>query len=153
MKFTPLILVVVLLAGCTTHKDDARLQGTWALNLNATALVTSNLPPRVVWVTYSQGGEVVLNDEAQYGNRNVSFHYQVVEAGSNYIVIRTTAPVDKRRDIHIRFVNADRGYWIDTRPLGFGIQERFDKPQPQPLPHDLEGMGGLIPPSLIQLDR
>jgi hypothetical protein len=107
--------------GCATHRDDAKLQGTWSLSRNATAAVNSNLPPRVVWATYSHGAEVVENDEAQYGYWAVSYHYHVVEHGSNYIVIRTTAPVDKGRDIHIRFVDAGKGYWIDTGPLGFGI--------------------------------
>jgi hypothetical protein len=149
MKFTALLFIVALLDGCATHRDDARLQGTWFLNRSATATISSNLTPRVVWVTYSHGAEVVQNDEAQYGNWNVSFHYHVVEHGSNYVVIRTTAPVDKGQDIHIRFVDADKGYWIDSGPLGFGIQERFDKPTPKPVP---PGMGGLIPPRPIPLD-
>jgi hypothetical protein len=149
MKFAPLLFVAALLAGCVTHRDDARLQGTWVLNCSATAAASSNLPPHKVFVTYSHGAEVVKCGEAQYGNWNVAFHYHVVERGSNYIVIRTTAPVDKKRPIHIRFVDEDCGYWIDAGPLGYGIQERFDKLQTKPLP---PGMGGAIVPSPIQLD-
>jgi hypothetical protein len=139
-------------AGCVTHRDDVRLQGTWSLNRSATAAVSSNVPARVVWVTYSHGAEVVVGDEAQYGYLDVSFHYHVVEQGSNFIVIRTTAPTDKGRDIRIRFVDADMGYWIDTGSMGYGIQERFDKHQPKsskPLP---PGMDGVIPPPVIPLD-
>jgi hypothetical protein len=148
-----LCLALVLsgaLAGCVTHKDDARLQGTWILNRSATVAAASNLPPRVVWVTYSHGAEFVQNDEAQYGGRHVSFHYHVVERGSNYIVIRTTAPMDKGRDFWIHFVDADKGYWINTGPLGF---ERFDKLQPKPSKPLPPGMGGIIPPPVIPLDR
>jgi hypothetical protein len=152
MRFTALLFVAALLVGCATHRDDARLQGEWFLNRGATAAASSNLPPRVVWVTYSHGAEFVKDDEAQYGDWNVSFHYHVVEHGSNYIVIRTTAPVDKGRDIRIRFVDADRGYWINTGPLGFGIQERFDKFQPKPSKPLSPGMGGIIPPPVIPLD-
>jgi hypothetical protein len=147
------LVLSVALVGCATHKDDARLQGTWTLNRSATAAVTSNLPPRVVWVTYSHGAEFVQNDETQYGDWHVSFHYRVVEHGSNYIIIRTTAPVDKGRRFRIRFVDADKGYWIDTGPLGFGIQERFDKLQQEPSKPLPPGMGGIIPPPVIPLDR
>jgi hypothetical protein len=148
-----LCLTLVLSAGlfgCATHRDDTRLQGTWVLNRSATAAATSNAPPSGMSVTYSHGAEIVGGDIAQYGYYRVSFHYHVVEQSSNYIVICTTAPVDKGRDMHIRFVDANSGYWIDTGPLGFGIQERFDKIQPKPLP---EGMGGLIlsPPMPLDL--
>jgi hypothetical protein len=154
MKFGALLGVVALIAGCAMHKDDARLQGTWCLNRAATMAVSSNAPPHVVWVTYDQGAEVVLGDEAQYRSWNVAFHYRVVESGSNYVVIRTSVPWEKRRDIHIRFVDADSGYWIDAGPLGFGIQERFDKPQPEPDAKPVPpGMGGAIAPPPIQLDR
>jgi hypothetical protein len=155
-KFTPLLFVVAVLAGCATHRDDARLQGTWRLNRDATMAVSSNEPPHWVLVTYEHGAEVVLGDEAQYGNGNwkVAFHYHVVERGSNYVVIRNTVPWEKRRDIHIRFVDADSGYWIDAGPLGFGVQERFDKEVPNPDAKLLPpGMGGAIVPPPVQLDR
>jgi hypothetical protein len=34
--------------------------------------------------------------------------------------------MEEGRDIRIRFVDNNFGYWIDTGPLGFGNQERFD---------------------------
>lgn len=114
-------------------------------------------------MVYSHGVETV--------NQRVLFHYRVVEHGSNYVVIRSArqidtnllslfsehgsiavrcaAPIDKGRDIRIRFVNGDTMYWIDTGPLGFGIQERFDKLQPEPLP---PGWGGVLVPPPIPLD-
>ncbi|HXA45886.1 MAG TPA: hypothetical protein VNZ25_10295 [Candidatus Angelobacter sp.] len=149
IKFTPLLFVGALLAGCATHRDDARLQGTWFLNQNATVPATSNIRPRTAWVTYRHGAEFVVNANGQYGHPNVSFHYYVVEHGSNYVVIRTTAPLDKGRDIHIRFLDANKSYWIDSGPWGYGIQERFDQLQPKSLP---PGMGGVIPPEPIPLD-
>ncbi len=159
----PLYLALVLggvwFSGCATRRDDARLQGTWVLNRYATAAATSNAPPETIErfkhmpenmvVNYSHGAEIVWGGKAWYGYQAVSFHYRVVEHGSNYVVIRTTAPVDKGRNIRIRFENGDIMYWIDTTPLELGIQERFDKLQPKPLP---PGMGGLIAPPPIPLD-
>jgi hypothetical protein len=150
MRLTVFLLVAALLAGCATHRDDARLQGTWTLNRYAAA-APSNALPRVIYVNYSHGAEIVQS-ETQYGYRAFSFHYHVVEQGSNYIVIHTTAFVDKGRDIRIRFVDADKGYWINTWPLGFEIQERFDKLQSKPTQPLPPGMGGVIPPPVIRLD-
>ncbi len=180
MRFAALLFVVALLAGCVTHRDDARLQGTWILNRYASAAATfhqdplwTNAPPKTVErfrdmtgnmaVTYSHGVETV--------NRAVSFHYRVVEQGSNYVVIRSAkqidtnllfqifkhdhaalravAPIDKGQNIRIRFVNEDTMYWIDTGPLGSGIQERFDKLKPEPVS---PGRGGLLVLPPIPLD-
>ena len=168
MRFTALLFVATLLVGCATSRDDVRLQGTWFLNPFATATETfhqdplwTNAPPAVVErfrnmprsvvVTYAHGAEIVRGDEAQYGYYDVVFHYYVVERGSNYVIIRTTAPVDKGRDIRIRFINEGIMYWIDDGPLGFGIPERFDKllrETSKPLPL---GWGGMIPSPEVPL--
>lgn len=148
MRFILLLFLFALLTGCATRRDDARLQGAWVVNREATAAVSSNVPP-AQWVTYSHGKEMVEGDQAQYGHWNVSFHYHVVERGSNYVVLRTTAPADKKRKIHIRFVDADSGYWTDYGPLGYGVQEKFERFRPKPLP---AGSGGVIVPPPIPLD-
>ncbi len=56
-----------------------------------------------------------------------SFRYRVVERGSDCLVMRTDTLMDKDRDIRVRFVDGGSGYWVDTGPLGFGLQERFDR--------------------------
>jgi hypothetical protein len=128
-------LAFVLLAGCATH-DDARLQGTWHSNRDATVAAFqrdprwTNAPPEKVQrfedmfgqltITYSNG--VATSD---YHDEDASFHYKVVKRGSDYDIIRYDASVYQGRDIKIRFVDEDNGYWIDT--LLFGIEERFDK--------------------------
>lgn len=55
--------------------------------------------------------------------------YRVVEKGRDYVILRCDDPMDKGRDIRIRFVDGNKGYWIDTGPLGFGLKEKFDKVQ------------------------
>ena len=137
MRFTPFVLALALLAGCA--HDDPRLQGTWRSNRDATVAAAfqrdprwTNAPPEKVerfrdmfghmTITYTKG--TMTSD---YRGEVSSFPYRVVESGSNFVVIRSDAPLDKDRDIRIRFVDGDSGYWIDTGPLGFGLEERFDR--------------------------
>lgn len=132
-----LILVLVLVAGCT--RDEARLQGTWRSNRDATVAAAFQRDPR--WtnatpekierfrslfghmtVTYSKG--TMTSD---YRGEVGSFSYRVLEHGSNFVVIRSDAPLERDRDIRIRFVEGDSAYWIETGPLGNGNEERFDR--------------------------
>jgi hypothetical protein len=126
-----------MVAGCT--RDDARLQGTWRSNRDVTVAAAFQRDPR--WtnaapekverfrdmfghmtVTYSEG--TITTD---YRGEVGSFPYRVLESDSNFVVIHSDAPLDKGRDIRIRFVDGDNGYWIDSGPLGNGLEERFDK--------------------------
>jgi len=126
-----------MVAGCT--RDDARLQGTWRSNREATVAAAFEHDPR--WtnatpekverfrelfghmiITYSEGTML-----ANYRGEISSFSYRVLERGSNYVVIHSDALGDAERDIRIRFVDGDTGYWIDASPLGNGIRERFDR--------------------------
>lgn len=137
MRFTPFIFLLALAAGCT--RDDPRLQGTWRSNRDATVSVAfqrdprwTNAPPERVarfkdmfghmTITYTKG--TMMSD---YRGEVGSFAYRVLEKGSNYVVIRSDAPLEKDRDIRIRFVDGDGAYWIDTGPLGNGLEERFDR--------------------------
>jgi hypothetical protein len=80
----------------------------------------------MITVTYSNRvGTAHFHDDIY------SFRYRVVRRGADYIVIRDDAPMDMERDIKIRFVDGDRGFWIDTGPLGFGLEERFDRVEPK----------------------
>jgi hypothetical protein len=132
-----LMLLLVLTAGCT--RQDARLEGTWHSNRDATVAAAFQRDPRwtnapaekvelfrglfgQMTITYSKGS--VRTDCLGVV---ASFSYRVLESGSNFVVIHSDAPLDKGRDIHIRFVDGDSGFWIDTGPLGGGIEERFNK--------------------------
>jgi hypothetical protein len=137
MRFTLFVFVLALVAGCS--RDDARLQGTWHSNRDATVAAAFQRDPR--WtnaapekverfrdvfghmtITYAKG--TMTSD---YRGEVGSFPYRVLESGSNFVVIRSDAPLDKDRDIRIRFVDGDSAYWIDTGPLGNGNEERFDR--------------------------
>lgn len=70
-------------------------------------------------VTYSNGMAT-----SSFSGVTGSFRYRVVKRGGDFVIIRYDAPIDKGRDIRIRFVDGDKGYWIHS-PLG--VDERFDK--------------------------
>jgi hypothetical protein len=126
----------VLTAGCTR---EIRLEGTWHSNRDATVAAAFQRDPR--WTNAPT--EKVERFKDLFGHMTItyskgtattdclgvvgSFSYRVLESGSNFVVIHSDAPLDKDRDVHIRFVDGDRGFWIDTGPLGEGLEERFDK--------------------------
>jgi len=137
MRFSLLILSVWLVAGCS--KDDARLQGTWRSNREATVAAAFERDPRwtnatpekverfrdmfgQMTLTYAKG--VVTSS---YRSEVGSFRYRVVERGTNFVVIRTDGGLDEGRNIKMRFVDGDKAYWIDSGPLSEGLQERFDR--------------------------
>ncbi len=139
MKHLLFVFIVGLLIGCATDRDDPRLQGTWQSNRDATVAAAFQRDPR--WtnatpehvarfrdvfghmtITYSNRVET-----SNYRGEVQSFRYRVVGQGPDYVVIRSGAPMEEGRDIRIRFVDNNSGYWIDTGPLGFGNQERFDR--------------------------
>jgi hypothetical protein len=141
IHFIRLLLAVVAFTGCA--HDDARLHGTWRSNRDATVAAAfkrdprwTNAPPEKVerfrdmfghmTVTYSNNTGWV-----QYKNETYSFKYRIVRRGADYVVMRDDTELDKGRDIRMRFDNAGASYWIDTGPLGRGLEERFDKLQAQ----------------------
>ncbi len=139
MRFATFLVFLAVLAGCA--RDDARLHGTWRSNGDATVAAAfkrdprwTNAPPERVerfrdmfghmTVAYSNClGTAHLRDETY------TFRYRVVRRGPDYLIMRDDAPMDRGRDIRIRFEDGDASYWIDTGPLGFGLEERFDKIQ------------------------
>jgi len=153
MRFPPLIFVLALFAGCA--RDDVRLQGTWHSDREATVTAAfqrdpwwKNVPPHRLalfrdmfghlTITYSKGIMYVYlpvtlkNGTIQADNRSQvrSQPYRVVKKGPDYVVIRCDDIMDKGRDIRIRFVDGNAGYWIDMGPLGHGLEEKFDRINP-----------------------
>lgn len=137
MKLSPLIFVLGFLAGCAT--DDTRLHGTWRSNREATVTAAfqrdprwTNAPPEKVERFRDMFGHMTLTYSngmvtSSFHGKVDSFSYRVVERGSDFLVMRTDTLMDKDRDIRVRFVDGGSGYWVDTGPLGFGLQERFDR--------------------------
>jgi len=134
------IVPLVMLVGCSSGMKDARLHGTWRSNRDATVAAAFERDPR--WtnaspekverfsdmfghmtVTYSNGTLTTL-----YKGEESTLRYRVVASGDDYLVIRTEGSImEDDRDIRIRFFDQDTAYWIDTGPLGFGLEERFDR--------------------------
>lgn len=134
MRFIPLILVLVLVAGCAS--DDSRLQGTWRSNRKATVAVAFQrdarwqkaTPEQVqgfrdlfghMTVTYSNRVSTII-----FKNETNACHYRVIERGANYVVIRTDSPLQPKQEARLQFIEGDAAYWIHSP---FGLDERFDK--------------------------
>jgi len=139
MRFTLSILVLALFVGCA--RDDARLHGTWRSDRDATVAAAfqrdprwTNAAPEKVARFRDMFGHMTITcsngmQTADYRGTVEAFRYRVVNRGADYVVIHSDATMDKGRDIRIRFVDGDTGYWIDTGPFGFGLEERFDRVQ------------------------
>ncbi len=136
MRFAVLLFITALFTGCATHKDDARLLGTWRCNPDASIAAMfqlhpswTNSPPERVQVyrhifstiyTYSSHGVGTW----QYEGKTYPFDYQVVKRGADYVIIRRA---DYVHDIRIRFVDGNTGCWVDAGPLGYRLSERCDR--------------------------
>jgi hypothetical protein len=139
MRSVSFILVLVVFVGCA--RDDARLHGTWRSNRDATVAAAfkrdprwTNAPPQKVERFRDMFGHMTVTysnrvGTAHFHDKTYSFRYRVVRQGPDYAVMRDDAPMDMGRDIRIRFEDGNASYWIDTGPLGFGLEERFDKIQ------------------------
>jgi hypothetical protein len=141
MRCLPIMMLVLVLLGCATNrKYDPRLSGTWHSDRDATVAAAFERDPR--WttapaerienfkdlfghmtVTFTEG-----TARADYKGQQTSFDYEIVERGKDYVVIRTKGnATEDGRTIRIRFVDKGLGYWIDTGPVGEGLEEKFDK--------------------------
>jgi thiol-disulfide isomerase/thioredoxin len=60
----------------------------------------------------------------QVGTVDQTFHYRVVERGTNYVVIRNDDPLGNGRDIRINFVDGSKGFGIPSRS---GYEVRYDR--------------------------
>jgi hypothetical protein len=147
MKIIMLFLIGVFLAGCATNKDDSRLQGAWNCNVDATVAVIiqqkpdwTNAPPSQskmlnemfhdLSITYSNGmARVYISNSV-----GDSFHYRVVDRGTNYVVLRREKQPPLEPDARIRFMDGATNYWTEVilgrtpaEQLGYWPPMRFDK--------------------------
>jgi hypothetical protein len=71
-------------------------------------------------MTYSNGlATVVFRGKAEG-----AFHYRVVACGSDFVALRTDAPLLKGKDIRLHFVDEGKAYWVNA---AVNLDERFDK--------------------------
>ena len=140
MKTLLTLLLFLVATGCaTTH--DPRLNGSWQSNREATGAEALRQDPR--WKDaspekFEQFGNVFGHVILTYANSHVTmrykddigtFHYNVVERGDDYVVIRTDGVLSGDREYRIEFEEDLSSYWIDS---GWGIPERFDKLEIEP---------------------
>jgi thiol-disulfide isomerase/thioredoxin len=116
--------------------DDTRLHGTWRQNRDETVALAfqgnpswMNKPPEQMDRFKNLFGHttiIFLNglETVQVGAVDETFHYRVVDRGTNFVTIRTDDPTEKGRDIRIHFVNGGRGFGI---PNPYRYEVRFDK--------------------------
>ena len=116
--------------------DDARLHGTWHQNRDATVAMAfqqnpiwTNKPPEEIERFKNLFGRttvIYLNGlmTIQAGTVDQTFHYRVVERGTNHVVIRTDNPMEKGRDVRIHFADDGKGFGI---PNSSGYEVRFDR--------------------------
>ena len=138
---TAVLLGVAAFVGCA--RDDSRLHGTWRSNREATVAAAfkrdprwTNAPPDRVERFKEMFGQMTVTyshntAQVQFKKEAYSFKYRIVSRGAGYVVMRDDTQLDKDRDIRIRFENGGATYWIDTGPLGNGLEERFDRLQAQ----------------------
>lgn len=135
MNILPLLLIAAIATGCTSTYD-ARLNGTWKSNREATIAEVFRRDPR--WQETSPEkaeaykdiyGHMVLT----YTDNVVSmqnqwdsgtFEYRVVDRGEDYVIIRTKGGFADDLDCRIDFDDDLSGYWIDS---GWPTPEKFDK--------------------------
>ncbi len=120
----------------SNFSDDTRLHGTWHQNRDATVAAAfqqnpswTNKPPEQIERFKNLFGHstvIFLNGlmTIQVGVVDQTFHYRVVERGTNYVIIRNDDPMEKGRDIRIHFMDEGRGFWI---PNSSGHEAQFDR--------------------------
>lgn len=137
-QWVPLIssgLALLIFTSCST-RDDARLNGTWVSNREASLAasmernprLTNASPARIIElgslfghqsVTYSNG----VGISHLYGV-DETYHYRVIEKGRDYVVLRASETPGESHEIRLRFEKEAKSYWVRTQ---YGPSERFDK--------------------------
>jgi hypothetical protein len=143
MRYSPIMVLTLLLAGCaTSEKYDARLNGAWRSNQEETVAAAfqrdprwTNAPPEKVQKFRDIFGHMIVSyhmNEVRCKDREKewSLRYRIVDRGENYVVIRTQGGgIADQNNIRIRFVDHGAGYWTDSgKLLGTDTpEEKFDK--------------------------
>ncbi len=74
-------------------------------------------------LTYSNG-VVTTRFQGEEG----TLRYTVPDQGEDYVVIRVHGGIQDGKEIRIRFVDDDKGYWVTTQTImGGELHEKFDK--------------------------
>jgi thiol-disulfide isomerase/thioredoxin len=121
----------------TNSSDDARLYGTWQQSRDAIVSFafqqnpswTNWLPEKIEEFKNRYGHEKVtfLNGivHHEFGSAYETFHYQVVDRGTDYVIIRDDDPMNKGHNLHLRFVDGGRSFFSvpDSGPAFL----RYDK--------------------------
>jgi thiol-disulfide isomerase/thioredoxin len=116
--------------------DDARLHGTWSQNREMTVSnafqsnpgLTNASPEQIQRFKDVFGHSILIISNGlmtvRAGMGDQTFHYQVLERGTNYVIIHNDDPLQKGRAIRIHFANAGQGFGIVTSS---GYEVRFDR--------------------------
>ena len=141
MRYFVSIATLATILGCTTNRiQDARLNGTWRSNREATVAAAfeqwpgwTNASPEKLESFRNVFGHMIVThsngiSRIRWNGDESTLRYRIRDRGEDYVVIRSKGSIiDDGRDIRIRFVENNTAYWVDLGPLGHGLQERFDR--------------------------
>ena len=127
-------IALIYFSGCRDSYDE-RLTGVWQSNREDTMDGFLRLHPQAnlsgenleklsnmfghMKLIYNQN-EVIMELDGETG----TFHYEVIDRGENFVVIRTFGAISDNNSQRIEFDEDYNSYWIDT---GAGYSEKFDK--------------------------
>ena len=141
MKYELIVAICSLLTGCVV-RYDARLNGTWHSNREATVAEAVRRDPR--WLQappekFERFSDIFGHMTVTYSNDVITSnfkdqldigHYRVVECGEDFVVIRIREGIRRDENIRIDFTDNRESYWIDVGLLP--MREKFDKINAEP---------------------
>ena len=136
------IPILATIIGCAVI-DEPRLQGTWRSNREETVATKfqreprwTNAPPDRIerfkkmfgrmTITYTNG---II--KTRLGEEQGLLRYDVVDRGSDFVVVRIHGGLEDGQKIRIRFVDGGNGYWVKSY-LDDGLDEKFDRVVAEP---------------------
>ena len=137
------LIAVAAISGQTSvstnadSNDDPRLYGTWQESRDAIVDFAfkqnptwTNWPPEKIEEFKSRFGHnriTYLNgiEHSEFGSAYMTFHYHVLERGTNYVVLRDDDPMNKGHAVRLDFANEDNSFYV--HPVSGPVFRRFDK--------------------------